>query len=269
MRLSILTLATLICISALVPCSLATPITLLDVPAYDWYHGCAPTAAASVIGYWDLHGFPNLFDANGADVFQTDAVKNQISSPEHNARYDPIPDDLTQPQTWSSIADFMHTSEGDLIMGATRSSKVPIGIIEYAASRGYSFNAWNDHGLSSIWMDLVAEIDAGCPLIFGVDVTGNGMPDHAAPVLGYDIRGPNDYWYAVYTTWDEDETISWFQFRRLSNEYSWGVATAVIIHPVSAPVPEPSSFILFGIGLGVIGLAKWLKWWNRPRPTSM
>ena len=258
MRQRILTFAFLVCIFGIVPYSLASPITLLDIPAYDWYHGCAPTAAASIIGYWDLHGFPSLFDASGADVFLTEAVKDQISSPEHNARYDPIPDDPTQPQTWSSIADFMHTSEGDLIMGATRSSKVPIGISEYAASRGYIFDAWSNHdGLSAMWADLVAEIDEGHPLIFGVDVTGNGMPDHAAPVLGYDIRGANEFWYAVYTTWDEAETISWFQFRRLSNTYSWGVATAIIIHPVSTPVPEPSTFILFGTGLGVIGLAAW------------
>jgi len=246
----------IICISALVPCSLATPIYLSDVPAYDWYHGCAPTAAASIIGYWDLNGFPNLFDASGADVFLTINVQDQISSPEHNARYDPIPDDLTQPQTWNSIADFMNTSEGDgRPMGATLSSKVATGITEYAASRGYTFDAWSNYtGFSSIWTALVTEIDAGRPLVFGVDATGDGMPDHAAPVLGYDIRGDYDYWYAAYTTWDEAETISWFQFRRLSSSYSWGVGKAIIIHPVSVPVPEPSTFALLAIGIvGLMG----------------
>ena len=27
-----------------------------DVPAYNWYHGCGPTAAASVLAYYDVHG---------------------------------------------------------------------------------------------------------------------------------------------------------------------------------------------------------------------
>lgn len=31
----------------------AAPVVLSDVPAYDWHHGCGPTAAVSVIGYDD------------------------------------------------------------------------------------------------------------------------------------------------------------------------------------------------------------------------
>ena len=39
------------------------PVLLENVPAYDWYHGCGPTAAASIIGYYDMQGYSNLFDA--------------------------------------------------------------------------------------------------------------------------------------------------------------------------------------------------------------
>ena len=42
------------------------PLVIGEVPAYSWYHGCGPTAVGSVLGYWDLHGYPNLFDASGA-----------------------------------------------------------------------------------------------------------------------------------------------------------------------------------------------------------
>lgn len=38
--------------------SKAMPVLLSDVPAYDWYHGCGPTAAGSVNR---LLGFERLF----------------------------------------------------------------------------------------------------------------------------------------------------------------------------------------------------------------
>src|SRR5262249_45443900 len=61
-------------------------------PAYDWYHGCSPTSAGMLMGYWDLHGYGNLFDAQGwAQVSQTSFVEDQISSPAHNAKYDSQP----------------------------------------------------------------------------------------------------------------------------------------------------------------------------------
>jgi len=31
------------------------------VPAYIWSYGCFPTAAAMMLGYWDNHGFPNIY----------------------------------------------------------------------------------------------------------------------------------------------------------------------------------------------------------------
>ena len=65
----------------------AWAVVLSNVPAYNWYHGCTPTAVGSVMGYWDLHGYDNLFSASGwAAVSQTVNVQDQISSPAHNAK---------------------------------------------------------------------------------------------------------------------------------------------------------------------------------------
>jgi len=84
----------MICQSVSTPLGLGTayraPVSLSNVPAYNWYHGCGPTAAASIMGYYDVHGYSNLFDASGWDaVKQTANVQDQISSPAHNAKYDP------------------------------------------------------------------------------------------------------------------------------------------------------------------------------------
>lgn len=91
--------------------ALAAPVIIEDIPAYNWYHGSGPTAAASVLGYRDLHGYPDLFDASGKDVFLSSNVQDQVPSPEHDAKYDPGPDDATLPvPPQTSIADFFRTS---------------------------------------------------------------------------------------------------------------------------------------------------------------
>ncbi|MDY6901512.1 MAG: hypothetical protein SWZ49_26055, partial [Cyanobacteriota bacterium] len=91
---------------------------LPSVPAYNWYNGCGPTAAASVLGYWDLFGFSNIFDADGNDVYLTSQVQDQISSPEHNAKYNPTPDNPNLPTpAFTSIADWFRTSVDPLNYG--------------------------------------------------------------------------------------------------------------------------------------------------------
>jgi hypothetical protein len=229
-------------------------IVLSNVPAYNWYHGCGPTAAASVIGYYDVHGFDNLFSASGwNDVKLTANVQDQISSPAHNAKYDPTPDDGTLPvPPNTSIACWFQTSMDPLDYGWSYQSRADNALQGYGTYRGYECNSWYEGYGAFTWQDLVGEINAGRPMMFLVDSDGNGGTDHFVPVLGYDDRGADGQWYGCYTTWSENETVAWYQFRGMSSSYTWGVGYGTYFQIV----PEPSTVVLLVTGfLGLFALA--------------
>ena len=88
------------------------------VPAYLWLRGCGPTALGMVIGYYDLHGFPDLIE--GIATEQTIGVDAAIASTDHYNDYS-LPKDyspnlkkdkseLGSAHISNCIADFMKTS---------------------------------------------------------------------------------------------------------------------------------------------------------------
>ncbi|MBN1346383.1 MAG: PEP-CTERM sorting domain-containing protein [Phycisphaerae bacterium] len=238
----------LLVLAAVAEGAIAAPIVLEDVPAYRWYHGCGPTAAACVFGYWDLHGYSNLFDAAGDDLLWTGNVMDQISSPEHNAKYDHEDDPNLPDPPMTSIADWFRTSVDPLDYGWSYLSYADDAFIGYASYRGYEFDSWYASLKSGRfgWQDLVDEIDAGRPMMFLVDTAGDGRTNHFVPVLGYDDRGDEGLWYGVYSvSWlGELENVFWYQFRPMSTEYTWGVSSGIFVQPV----PEPLSVLLLTIG---------------------
>ncbi|ANT63674.1 hypothetical protein AYJ57_24675 (plasmid) [Salipiger sp. CCB-MM3] len=215
---------------------------LQDVPAYNWYHGCSPTTGGSIIGYWDLNGYPDLFDAEGWEqISTTPSVQDQISSPAHNAKYDPTPDNPTLPvPPYTSIADFMGTSVDPLGYGSTYVSNFDGAYRGYPALTGSAFSSHtlynSDTGEpgGSLWEEYVAEIDAGRPVAMTVDSNGDGITDHSIPGIGYEDRGADGVWYAAYTTWSESETPIWREFRPTAPGAAWAVSYLTFVLPEGA-----------------------------------
>ena len=208
-------------------------VALSDVPAYNWYHGCGPTAAASLIGYYEMQGFTGLYDADGwSSVKETNNVKDQISSPAHNAKYDPTPDNASLPVPENtSLACWFRTSVDPLQYGWSYLSRADDSFEGYADYRGYVaesyYQSFGTQTYNFTCEDLVAEIDAGRPMMLLVDTDGNGGTDHFVPTIGYDDRGDGNLYYGCYTTWSEGESIAWKRFRAMGS--TWGVGYGVFL----------------------------------------
>ena len=251
MKLTELFLSVLILLTSLASNVRGETIIIDAVPAYNWYQGCGPTAAASILGYYDLHGYDSLFNASGWDLVKlTSNVQDEISGPEHNAKYASHLGNasLARPPD-TSIADFFRTSEG-LPYGWSSQYYADDAFTGYASYRGYSdWDAWYEGFNSFSWDKFTTEIENGNPMMFLIDTDGNGGTDHFVPVIGY-----NDvtYEYAFFTTWSEDETIQFKPFQGMGN--AWGIGYATYIKPGAPdPVSEPTTILLLGAGL--VGLA--------------
>ncbi len=222
------------------------------VPGYSWRHGCGPTAAGMVIGYWDGNGFPYLIPGDAST--QTTAVNQAIASGNGSATHysdyslpmdsspDPIQPDLSTTNPGAAhasdcLADYMRTSwsASNNYYGWSWFSHVDDSLRSYVNdyvnntySAGYTATSWNESSTSFTWNDFTTEIDAGRPLVFLVDTDGNGGTDHFVTAIGYrDTSGYQEY--ACLDTWSPASNIRWQRFRYLGSG-AWSIYGATYFH---------------------------------------
>ena len=213
-------------------------VILSDVPAYEWYHGCSPTAGMMIMGYWDAYGYSALIPGSNSWSSNKSAIQNAIASPEHVADYalcNGVNDeDYSSPYTDKSelggahgnncLADFMHTSfsSEELTYGSTWNSKFGGGMEACASWRAYSFTAGGDYSSMPTWADFTKGIKFGRPMELGVDTDGDGEVDHSVTAIGYrDTSGYREY--ACRDTWNTSSIPRWERFRAVSGAYDWGI----------------------------------------------
>lgn len=218
-----------------------------DVPAYVWTHGCSPTAAMMLLGYWDALGYGGLVPGSNDWNRNRTAIQNAIASPEHvseYALYDGVNDsgytsaylDVSSLSPGSahennSLADFMGTSRSadKLKYGYTFTSRIGLGISSYATWRGYSF-ATSGTGSTPAWDLLRLELWMGRPVMLAVDSAGSdGKLDHSVAVVGYRVVDGVQY-YGCYDTWSANG-IRWERFRPVGVGISWGVGGMDMLRP--------------------------------------
>ena len=226
------------------------------LPSYEWYYGCSPTSMASLVAYWDLNGYPNMFKGiQGWDqVSVMQNVKDQVMSPEHIAKYayysyldNPDAPDFAP----NSIATFARSGFGDeRHHTSTSTGGTEDGLDDYADYRGYDFivtrQAMAGADQNAIWTKLVSEIEAGRPALAYLATSSD--PNHYVPIFGVAELPDGNRWYNHYnhsstvsTVEGEYETPVWHEFKEnvaaASEEDSalvpvpWGIHTMFFYKP--------------------------------------
>jgi len=212
-------------------------VVLQNVPAYLWHHGCAPTAAGMVIGYWDGRGFDAL--VSGSAATQTSAVNTMIaSSGNYNDYCLPLDEpptmlpDRSEPPAGDEhpndcVADLMKTSQSayNNYYGWSYFNVIDDAMSGYAAmvAPQYTVTTENQMWGDFTWAKFRAEIDAGRPVVLLVDTNADGTTDHFVTGIGYDTSTNQ---YACRDTWDTG--VHWFTFSELGFGQPWGIYGATL-----------------------------------------
>ncbi len=155
------------------------------VPFYDWSYSCGPTAAAMVLGYWDMNGYDRL-----VDYFFT--------------RWDPRQEEYdTVPNVQEELALAMNTNVGKT---GNYPGEIAPGI-KYVTNdiNGYEFNSYNScNKENGCWNYIVREIDSGRPFCWGIiDFPEYRRNGHFATAIGYGESAYSKSKYViVHNTWD-------------------------------------------------------------------
>ncbi|MGD0081248.1 MAG: C39 family peptidase [Methanoregula sp.] len=169
---------------------------IYDVPFYQWYLGCSPTAAGMVLGYWSSHGYSNL--PTGTTVI-------------------------------NELASAMGTGSTWPLNGVTWPIFIDDGIETVARNHGYtSFD-----GVENIWLygdhfeEMASEVDAQRPFVLSMAAGGMavGKPTaygyHSVTGVGY-VRGVQNY-ITIHDTWNNPPNYPLSSDRLIANG-NWAAA---------------------------------------------
>ena len=254
---------------------------------YDWWHGCSPTSAGMMMGYYDVNGYESLTYGNlvpgGAAENSTFGAgpylaNNAIASSGHIADFwvaylDPGPDPLasgrTIPNDFDCLADFMGTSQAAV-------GNVDGSTTFYYYTNGAAFHDYNalgaglqnQSGMYGIG-EYVTYAGYGSSNLYNQFIDGLGNPygftfaqykaeiDAGRPVMIH-VEGHSMYGYGyddsnstvyVHDTWSLGEhSLTW------GGSYSglghYGVTVLELTG--GSVVPEPSALVAL-VSMGLMG----------------
>jgi hypothetical protein len=205
-------------------------VVISDIPTYIWHRGCGPTALGMIIGYYDLHGYYDLF--SDSTIVQTNNIDMSIASDDHYNDYslplDYYPNllqdnsELGAPHQHNSIADFMKTSSSVCgnYWGWSWSSDIGTAFEDYIHFRNPSYitNTEYEYFSNNSWNEYKIEIDNNRPVMILVDTDGDNLTDHFVVGIGY-----NDFSqeFVCYDTWDIN--IHGYAWNEMANGTNYGI----------------------------------------------
>jgi len=159
--------------------------TISGVPYFEWHHGCSPTSAAMVLGYWRDRGLTRLPDAQMPNG-------------------DPLNEDLA------------------LAMGTDASGSTWPWMIAYGINRvvavdnGYQYTSGSAVVTAYSWPAIQSEIDSDRPFVLSMLWAGEPIyafgHSVAAVGYGYDSWGSSKF-IKIYTTWTApNPTVTYIRF---------------------------------------------------------
>jgi hypothetical protein len=170
----------------------ATRVVLDNVPHYEYWYGCTPTAAGSLMAYWDSQpGFENLYKKGDAQVWSgslTAGTKRMVASLGHLINGPP-----------DSLAGFLGTS----LAGGTNTGDIVDGLkgfaewddtSSYDIKDGYEALISQEQAWFGWFEDYKAEIDAGRPVLLSMSTGSKG---HSVIGYGYD----EDITFSIWDEW--------------------------------------------------------------------
>jgi len=217
-------------------------VKMPGVPAYEWHHGCGPTALGMVVGYYDMNGYRFLVPGGSSGMITevyamiaNDNADSTCGDPAYSDHYHDyacpidyspnIMEDKSETggaHQSNCLADFMRTSWSSLGLPYGWSFYSDVGpaftaYVSYVATQ-YTASYENRLFSSITWEEYKAEIDAGRPVVLLVDTNGDGGTDHFVTGIGYDDA---EMRYGVFNTWDVD--VHWYLWRNMASGNSWGI----------------------------------------------
>jgi hypothetical protein len=171
--------------------------SLNGVPQYFWTLGCSPTAAGMVIGYYSLHGYPNL------------------------PRDTPLINELAE-------------NMGTCVGGSTWPWNIAPGINTLISHYNYyTLSATTD--VIPTWSGDVNEIDSIRPFVLNMLNGGNAIGrsqaygDHSVTCIGYtgNTGSPDQQFLEVYDTWMVSGESNYVSHFIHYNNWFWAANTYV------------------------------------------
>jgi len=205
-------------------------VLISDIPSYIWHRGCGPTALGMIIGYYDLHGYYDLF--SDSTIVQTNNIDMSIASDDHYNDYslplDYYPNllqdnsELGTPHQNNSIADFMKTSSSVCgnYWGWSWSSDIGTAFEDYVHFRNPSYitNTEYEYFSNNSWNEYKIEIDNNRPVIILVDTDGDNLTDHFVVGIGYNDVSQE---FVCYDTWDIN--MHAYAWNGMANGINYGI----------------------------------------------